>query len=582
MIARRSLAVILLTAFGAALLPRLRRREPAPLAADTVLVILALVGLSFAAALRLGSFAWAYSIDFVLFAAIAVLFDAFARQRFPAAQLVAAVSALLMLVAWRSPDGVQLLWFLLPVTVLFVAGALRGLLRDTRPLYWSQTLCLTLAAAYLAGMIDLNGWIGGRDLPHAWAILALLLAASMVAAAVVLPRRGSSPELVRGVFAAAASGFLSMAVALEVSPGLYALSAALQVLGLALLHWRYRLPMLRWLAGVYTGLYALLDIVGYLHPAPPTSTILMPAEISLPREIYHLPSFADQPWLLLVVPALAFLAASTVLLRVARSGIVDVLDGLAVALLALGIYYLIAPSPFLPAEMYARTAWWLLAELALAAVAIGAGRQLKRPSLVLPGAVLAVIAALACLGFEALPVFWFWPDAEIVGPPLFNSALLALGGGAVLLLAAVRLLVDADGTRFKPLARFGLGPVAGFLIFTLLLVEIRHAFHGATLQGGIDQLELYCYSAGMLVFGFVVLAVGIALRSQPARALSLAFVLATVGKVFLYDVSGLEGLWRIASFLALGLSLLAVSWFYGRFVFGLGTDGRQREAGKSP
>ena len=42
----------------------------------------------------------------------------------------------------------------------------------------------------------------------------------------------------------------------------------------------------------------------------------------------------------------------------------------------------------------------------------------------------------------------------------------------------------------------------------------------------------------------------------------------TVGKVFLFDASELDGLYRVASFFGLGLSLIGLSWFYSRFVFG--------------
>ncbi len=37
-------------------------------------------------------------------------------------------------------------------------------------------------------------------------------------------------------------------------------------------------------------------------------------------------------------------------------------------------------------------------------------------------------------------------------------------------------------------------------------------------------------------------------------------------KVFLVDMSGLEGLWRVLSFLGLGLALIALGAVYRRFV----------------
>jgi len=43
-------------------------------------------------------------------------------------------------------------------------------------------------------------------------------------------------------------------------------------------------------------------------------------------------------------------------------------------------------------------------------------------------------------------------------------------------------------------------------------------------------------------------------------------MLAAVAKVFLFDASGLTGLLRIASFLALGFSLIGIGWLYSRYL----------------
>jgi uncharacterized membrane protein len=44
-------------------------------------------------------------------------------------------------------------------------------------------------------------------------------------------------------------------------------------------------------------------------------------------------------------------------------------------------------------------------------------------------------------------------------------------------------------------------------------------------------------------------------------------MLIAVGKVFLIDASSLEGLYRVVSFFGLGVTLIALSWFYTRYVF---------------
>ncbi|MEO0974407.1 MAG: DUF2339 domain-containing protein [Pseudomonadota bacterium] len=48
-----------------------------------------------------------------------------------------------------------------------------------------------------------------------------------------------------------------------------------------------------------------------------------------------------------------------------------------------------------------------------------------------------------------------------------------------------------------------------------------------------------------------------------------------MGKLFLIDMAGLEGLYRVASFLGLGLSLLGVSYLHQRL-------GAQPDGGDAP
>lgn len=48
------------------------------------------------------------------------------------------------------------------------------------------------------------------------------------------------------------------------------------------------------------------------------------------------------------------------------------------------------------------------------------------------------------------------------------------------------------------------------------------------------------------------------------RIASLVLMLVAVARVFLFDASGLEGLLRIASFVALGFALIGIGWLYSR------------------
>jgi uncharacterized membrane protein len=64
-----------------------------------------------------------------------------------------------------------------------------------------------------------------------------------------------------------------------------------------------------------------------------------------------------------------------------------------------------------------------------------------------------------------------------------------------------------------------------------------------------------------------LLALGIVTREPILRYASLAILLVVALKVFLLDMSDLTGLYRVGSFLGLGLSLVGIGLVYQRFVF---------------
>jgi uncharacterized membrane protein len=70
-----------------------------------------------------------------------------------------------------------------------------------------------------------------------------------------------------------------------------------------------------------------------------------------------------------------------------------------------------------------------------------------------------------------------------------------------------------------------------------------------------------------LLFAFALLAAGLWRGQAGLRYGALAVLLVTVLKVFISDMAGLEGLYRVASFFGLGLSLVAIGWIYQRFVY---------------
>jgi uncharacterized membrane protein len=106
------------------------------------------------------------------------------------------------------------------------------------------------------------------------------------------------------------------------------------------------------------------------------------------------------------------------------------------------------------------------------------------------------------------------------------------------------------------------------VVFCGVSLMVRQRFHAETLATGLTTLaEIYSYSVAWLLLGIALLVIGVWRHHALLRSASLLVLLCTVGKVFLYDASELTGLYRVASFFGLGLSLLALSWFYSKRVF---------------
>ena len=116
-----------------------------------------------------------------------------------------------------------------------------------------------------------------------------------------------------------------------------------------------------------------------------------------------------------------------------------------------------------------------------------------------------------------------------------------------------------------------LAPVVAGISMTLVIAfavtTLRHAFQGSILSEGIiSQAEDIGYSLLAIGLGIGFLLWGIRVRERIWRIASLILMLGAVAKVFLLDASGLEGLLRIGSFVALGFSLIGIGWLYSRYL----------------
>jgi uncharacterized membrane protein len=196
----------------------------------------------------------------------------------------------------------------------------------------------------------------------------------------------------------------------------------------------------------------------------------------------------------------------------------------------------------------ALVAGWAAEGLLLAFVA---SRTRDRRGYLGSAAFLALAAAHALL-VEAPPRALAY-GVDSVGAAVVG---LVIVGAAI---AVTSILLAKDGREEEAAILRGLA--AAFAVYLGSVVVVELAGSDPTRVTQTPQLAL---SAFWAVLGFVALVAGLVRDVKPLRLAGLGLLALAVGKVFVVDLAALESIWRVASFLALGLLLLAGAFAYQR------------------
>ncbi|MCW2413332.1 MULTISPECIES: DUF2339 domain-containing protein [unclassified Sphingobium] len=155
-----------------------------------------------------------------------------------------------------------------------------------------------------------------------------------------------------------------------------------------------------------------------------------------------------------------------------------------------------------------------------------------------------------------------WSEQSVGAWPLLNLLLpcYAIAFAAPRIVQLVRPDLDGHIARARV-------PWDMLVILIFAFSSLRRFFTGTILVGvPIGQSESILWSVLAIAMAIGWLGWGIRQADRIWRTGSLLLLLAAIAKVFLIDASGLEGLLRILSFLALGFSLIGVGWLYSRFL----------------
>lgn len=484
------------------------------------------------------------------------------RPQHEASAFALAAMPLLGLLAWNADyqsdsfDADRYLWIAGVVGAAGTGGGYALLWGARRPERWAL-----LSALYGAAALALAYWrLNDIALLLPWSIICLILSAVHLVFAERLRTWRFKDKFYRrafGVHALACAGFLAAAIPLWVE------REWLPVL------WSLLMPLIAWIANKIEEPWLRR---GLWVAAP--AVLVAVFDSGFPA--------GDRPifnWLAygLGVPTLGFAATAWLVRRASDLRLMLLLQAgaliLGFLLVTLEIRHLFhgaafKSAPFGFAEAGTLTLLWGV--LALGTWRLAQRRGEARLRWIAYG--LALAAALLTVG-----VIWgianpFLSPIPVRGWPILNSALYVFGTGFALFMAmaamARRSRLDAAQRHVTTSVAAAIGLIDGLIGVSALN---RHLFQGAIID--LDRAyprwsdaEFYGYSAAWLIYGGLILVLAIWRRLPALRHAGAGIIVLVVFKAFLGDAHDLQGLYRFASFLGLGLTLLVLGYLYQRML----------------
>lgn len=460
---------------------------------------------------------------------------------------VAAAVGVALLAFWPSPDPRGFALVAAGLATLFSGVPLGQIARGhDRPLDFAHVSAVALGL----GLVTL-GHFGAvlPDYPRPVMSAALLALGALPAAGVALTwhRAGElRHNALRGMEGAAALlGYGALAQVLPHD------SLAWAAAGLA--------ALVAWRAQRLMGVIATLAVVAALWAQVPLATWIASGALALsgdPMTSAELPTAATIA--LRLLPALAAITAWRMLapasgqLRNVLSGVVAVFAVISAHVLYRHLFAAFAGGDFVTTGVVQRAGW--------EAILLGAAWLTRRRDWRTVALSLALVALAHFIWFALTLHNPLWTKQAVGSFPIANALVpaYAAGLGALLL---VRRWLPAKPRQLH----WGLDGATMLVIALFALSGLRHAFAGSWLTSvPVGQGEDLLRSLTGIVLAIGFLLWGAQRGHRTWRIGSLAVMVIAVLKVFLVDAAGLAGLARIASFMALGFSLIGIGWFYNR------------------
>lgn len=457
---------------------------------------------------------------------------------------IASAFGLLTLLVWSLPvlaqqDEAQAI--LLAASLLTTFNAAAGLWQERRApnsLHWAALV----AAVPVLALTIAYARISGFQTDIAWAAAACILSAALTAGAGAAARKNDRQRA--GIHAAGAVAALALACAMLLHNDWLTLAIALF------------LPLLAWIE-------ALTDLPPLRQVALAVAALII-VRLALNWYVldYALGTLPLANWLLVVyaAPAALFAWASVLFRRRTDDALVATLEAGAVIFLALFIALEIrhwsGDGDLEHAPSFTEAALHLLTIAIQATFYVYLAERTGRTTLKLGWQVLGAIAL-------------FYGGAVIVLNPMVTGT----AAGVLTLFAAylAPALLAVLANRKIPIAKLRpyVGAYAVLAGFVWITLQIRQFFHPGQMgfrAAPIEAAELWGWSGSWLVYGIGLMGQAIRTGHRLLRLTALGVIGLVCAKVFVIDMAGLTGLWRVLSFLGLGLALIGLGVVYRRFV----------------
>ena len=424
-----------------------------------------------------------------------------------------------------------------------VLAAWRSLGKTDYPAHWGAFA--SLFAPVMAITLELTWQPGGVIGVYLWALHAAALAALMVGLATRFARADSEDRLRTALATLSALAAIAFAFVIILSSAALTVALAATVFTAAVLDRRFNLPQMGWYisVGVVTLGYRLT-----VDPGLPWAESAPIAEVVLAYG-GTLAAFVGALWILRLLDR----PTPQIMLDSAAWATGGMLASL------LLFRWIKASSGWSGVESHWSLAltsviWIGVALAQLQRLEIGGRMAQVRTGLAF---VFGLIAAALMLSATTLANPLTNANEIVLGLPLLNTLGVAYLLPALVLAFGLWRLPDLHNS-----VRIGMSAVALALAALWLGLVIRHFWQGADgmASGSVTQAELYSYTVVLLILGAGLFYQSLARRSDLMRKAGLAVIGLAIAKVFVIDISGLGGLTRVFSLLALGLSLAGLAW----------------------